>query len=72
MTDLDLLTEHADTTRPFDRWPGDDFAGHRAAEGVELHAHRRLGGPPIFYLALVGAAGNAVLELLDEQEVDGE
>jgi len=49
-----------------DRWSPDDVATHCAAEGVELHANPRFGGPPILGAALAVGVGTVVLEAIDE------
>jgi len=70
MSDLDLLTEHADTERPFDRWPADNCENHISAEGISLHAHRRMGGPPLFALGIVGIATEVIVKLNEKHGVD--
>jgi hypothetical protein len=51
-----------------DRWSPDDFTTHCAAEGVELHARPRFGGPPVLGVAVVGAVANAVLQASEQHE----
>jgi len=69
--DLNALTAGAADTRPSDRWRPADFEAHLSAEGIPLHAHRRLGGPPVVSLTLLAIAANATLELLGDREADG-
>lgn len=49
-----------------DLWSPDDFATHCAAEGVELHASPRFGGPPVVGVALAGVVAKVGLEIVDE------
>jgi len=64
---LDTLTPDEIPDRPqADRWSPSDFTTHCAAEGVELHASRRFGGPPVLGAALAVPVGTVVLNAVDE------
>jgi hypothetical protein len=64
---LDTLTPDEIPDPPtVDRWSPTDFETHCAAEGIELHARPRFGGPPILGAALAVGVGKVVLEAIDE------
>ena len=68
------LTEPPTTgrTRPpaGDQWSPEDVAGHTTAEGIDLHATPRVGFRAVaehaVSVALLGAAANATLEVIDD------
>jgi len=53
------------------RWRPADFGAHAAAEGIDIHASPRFGGPPILSIALgaalLNAAGNIGLQVAERQ-----
>jgi len=68
---LDTLTADDIPDRPqADRWSPADFETHCAAEGVELHASRRFGGPPVLGVAVAGVVAKVGLEVANTQNID--
>jgi len=66
---LDTLTPDEIPDRPqVDRWSPSDFEHHCAAEGVELHASRRFGGPPSLSLCVLVSTATAALQAIDESD----
>jgi len=68
MTPNTLTPDEIPDRPTVDRWSPDDFATHCAAEGAELHATPRFGGPPILGMAVVGAVANAALQASKQHE----
>jgi len=69
---LETLTPDEIPDRPqVDRWSPSDFTTHCAAEGVELHASRRFGGPPILGVVVGALVAKVGLKLVEEHREVG-